>query len=610
MADNNLNVGIFIEDLLEDTVVEDTDLLIIEDKDNTKKIIFRNLRISLINDEDTASPVRIYSSKKVEDLVNASRQDLDIGLEDIKASISELQKYSVTKSELQEVIKQIEESKVDHLDLDKVWEELSITRKKSEPITSKDLAYGTEDEKIHLKHLGSDILDAMCGSTAITPPAIPLGGWTGDDMANHSISALKLKKDFLFRGSHPEGDLNRDMVFTGVYEVASTVTGMPHYGDDYDETRLVEVLRYGVDAKYIVQRVYYKEYSDEIRPYFERKGLFAKLSILEFTAHFEFSDRNKIEASLLSEHYANRGTITEGNIFDLTEDGNYLCEKSVINLPTRDRYLLNIRSFGNRREFEVKKADITGCITYSCYEYNDSNGFLQRTEWYNTENIEKSKFDGKVFHLYGDGIAWGNGSSDPLITSCRAILHKRYGYEIYSHALKEATIGHYEHEEYTTRSVIKQINDTSGLKTDKDMFAIIFAGSEDYISGRCAIGQDNSDDDTTFKGSINVCIKNLLERQPKCKMLLVTPIYRASYKATDNNNSDDTILNGKTLRDFADAIVEVGNYNHIPVLNLYDECMINKYTANYYLCSDGIYPNDMGQELLAEKIHDGMCRFY
>ena len=102
----------------------------------------------------------------------------------------------------------------------------------------------------------------------------------------------------------------------------------------------------------------------------------------------------------------------------------------------------------------------------------------------------------------------------------------------------------------------------------------------------------------------------MLFRSPKCKMLLVTPIYRASYKATDNNNSDDTILNGKTLRDFADAIVEVGNYNHIPVLNLYDECMINKYTANYYLCSDGIYPNDMGQELLAEKIHDGMCRFY
>ena len=130
MADNNLNVGIFIEDLLEDTVVEDTDLLIIEDKDNTKKIIFRNLRISLINDEDTASPVRIYSSKKVEDLVNASRQDLDIGLEDIKASISELQKYSVTKSELQEVIKQIEESKVDHLDLDKVWKNYQLLERK------------------------------------------------------------------------------------------------------------------------------------------------------------------------------------------------------------------------------------------------------------------------------------------------------------------------------------------------------------------------------------------------------------------------------------------------------------------------------------------------
>lgn len=610
MADSSLNVGIFIEDLLEDEIVENADWLVIEDKDNTKKISFRNLRISLINDDDIGAPTRIYSSKKVEDLIEASKKEVDNGLDDMKSAIYDLQRYAATKSELKEAIDKIDESKVDYIDLQKVWDELAITRKKSEPITSQDLAYGTEDEKIHLKHLGSDVLDAMTGKTPITPPSIPLGGWTGDDLANNSISSLKLKRDFLFRGSHPKGDLNRDMVLTGLYEVAATVEHMPHFGDDYDETRLVEVWRYGVDAKYIVQRVYYKEYRDQVRPYFERKGLFAKLSILEFTAHYEFSDRNKVEASLLAEHFANRGTITDQNIFELKDDGNYLCEKTAINLPTNDRYLLNIRSFGDRREFEVKKADITGCITYSCYEYKDSAGVTQRTEWYQTENIDKSKFDNKILHIYGDGIAWGYGSSDSLRTSYRAILHAKYGYNIQLHALKEATAGNYENAELATKSVLQQINMTSGLKTSIDMYAIIFVGSEDYIQGRCAIGQDDSETDTNFKGSLNMAIKKLLERQPKIKIMLVTPIYRASCVAGDNNNSDVTILNSKTLRDFADAIIEIGKVNHIPVLDLYSESMINKYTASYYLDSGGIYPNDIGQELLAEKIHDGMCRYY
>ena len=59
-------------------------------------------------------------------------------------------------------------------------------------------------------------------------------------------------KDYNYRGTYPEGDLNR-FVSTGYYEVAATVTGVPHYGDDMDETRLLEVIRYGTDGKYIIQ---------------------------------------------------------------------------------------------------------------------------------------------------------------------------------------------------------------------------------------------------------------------------------------------------------------------------------------------------------------------
>ena len=52
MADNSMNVGIFITDLLEKTALDDTDLLLVEDLENTKRVMFRNLRVSLIEDNE------------------------------------------------------------------------------------------------------------------------------------------------------------------------------------------------------------------------------------------------------------------------------------------------------------------------------------------------------------------------------------------------------------------------------------------------------------------------------------------------------------------------------------------------------------------------------
>ena len=360
----SMNIGIFISDLLEKSVIEDTDVLLVEDLENTKRVMFRNFRISLIDDKEAPANFRIYSSEKVQSLIDEIKEMVTDGVGGVQGDIESIIKDKVSKKELDAAIAELDDKKLDKTSLDPVIQELENTRKLSVPITGQDLAYGTEDEKIHLKHLGSDILDAMTGKTAITPPSVPTGGWTGDDLANASISALKLKKDFMFRGSYPEGDISR-LVETGYYEVAATVTGVPHYGDDMDETRLLEVIRYGVDAKYIIQRVYYKEESDEPRPYFERKGLFNKLAILEFHPHFEVTENNKVESDLLGDHYNNRGLLTEGDLFEIDVDGNYLCDSTVKNLPTADKYMVNIRSFDDRKEYEAKLADIDGCITYT-----------------------------------------------------------------------------------------------------------------------------------------------------------------------------------------------------------------------------------------------------
>lgn len=610
MANDSMNVGIFITDLLEKERIDDTDILLVEDLENTKKVLFRNFRISLISDKEAPANYRIYSSQKVHQLINEIRDSVSDGIGGMEEDIQNLIKDKVSHKELDAAIAEIDAKKLDKVDLDPVIQELENTRKKSVPITGQDLAYGNEDEKIHLKHLGADILDAMTGKTPITPPSVPTGGWREDDLADGSISARKLTKDYTYRGSYPEGNLNR-LVESGVYEVAATVEGVPHYGEDMDETRLLEVIRYGTNGKYIIQRIYYKEYSSEVRPYFERKGLFQKLSILDFVAHFEISEVNKVESDLLGDRYNNRGKLSEGDLFlDTKADGNYLCESTVKNLPTTDKYLVNVRTFDNRKEYEAKRADINGCITYSCYEYYDSNHALIRTDWFNSTNVSKSKFDGKAIHIFGDGISYGLGSTDILHTAYPSILNKKYGYRVFNHALSDATAGNYGDDIFKQSSLLTQIDTATGLTVEDEIYVLIFIGAEDYRSGMAPIGNDYNENDTTFKGSLNLAIKKLLTKAPGAKVMLVSPIFRSSTEPGDDLDCDTNLVNDKYLRDFANAMSDIGKVNHIPCLDLFDECMINKYNSKIYLNKDGVYPSDKGHAMIAEKIHDGMCKFY
>ena len=611
MANNSMNVGIFIRDLLEKTRVDDTDVMIIEDTENTKKVMFRNLRISLVEDNESPASHRIYSSLKVQQMIDDITKKVTDGVGGVQGDIEELQKDKVSKRELDEAIAEIDEKKLDKVELDPVVEELENTRKKSDPITGKDLAYGTEDEKIHIKHLGSDILDAMTGKTQVSIPSVPTGGWTGDDLANESIGAIKLKKNYNFRGNYQDtdGNVNR-LVYSGYYEVASSVPGLPHYGDDTDETRLVQVIRYGDNDKWIIQRCFYKEESDEIRPWFERRGLFAKLSILEWIPHYEITTNNKVASDLLSDHYNNRGKMTEGDLFEVDIDGNWLCEPEVKNLPTEDRYLVNIRTFDNRKEYEAKLADVNGCVTYTCYEYYTSNMGLVRTDWFNSTNILKSKFDGKTIHIFGDGISYGLGCTDVLTKSYISILNKKYGWIISNHALVDATAGNYNDEIFEQSSLLTQIDRSTGLATEDEVYIMIFIGAEDYRSGMAPIGNDDYNNDTTFKGALNLAIEKLQTKCPQARLMLVTPIFRSSTEPGDGLDCDTNLVNDKYLREFADAIMDIAKLNHIPCIDLFNTCMINKYNSGIFLNEDGVYPSDKGHAMIAEKIQDGFNRYY
>ena len=135
-----MNIGIFISDLLEKSVIEDTDVLLVEDLENTKRVMFRNLRISLIDDKEAPANFRIYSSEKVQSLIDEIEKMVTDGVGGVQGDIESIIKDKVSKKELDAAIAEIDDKKLDKTSLDPVIQELENTRKLSVPITGKELA--------------------------------------------------------------------------------------------------------------------------------------------------------------------------------------------------------------------------------------------------------------------------------------------------------------------------------------------------------------------------------------------------------------------------------------------------------------------------------------
>ena len=612
MSDIDSSEVINVDDLIEKEAAEDADKLILEDSENTKQITIENLRKSMIKDNENPATDRLWSSEKINKILEDMSKTLEKGVGSVQGDIKDLEKNKISQKELIEALNDMDDKKADTIVTDTLSKELECRRSTSVPLTSKDFICTTDAEKFHLDHLGKDIIAAMTGQTEIKAATTPEGGWVTEDLADKIITGAKLSSWYRFIKSVISGNINL-IIDDGLYLIGKEVSGFPKYEDDETDSKLLEVTRYGEEGKYITQKVYYIDQADSTikRPYyFERTGETSKIHTLEFVAHFEVTDTNKVEANLLGDTYNNRGAIDSGDVYDLVSNGNYLCTKNVTNLPIENTdFLVSINSYNETIEYTAKTVEVTGGTKeFRSFIYYDSAHMPVIVPWFETATNLKSRFDGKRVHIFGDGIAYGLGASDIPNKSYANLLTSKYGYIINNHALTDATYGIYGNDKYKDKCVLTQIQLATGL--DNADYAIIFAGTNDFTSGVAEIGTNLSEGTNTFKGSIIAAIEALLTTNPKIKILLVTPVYRNSITFADGHNSDETRINDKYLYEYADAIVDIGKSLHIPTTNVYEDGMINKYNYNMYLAENGIHLADGGHELICEKIHDAMCRYY
>ena len=597
--------SIHIEDLLEKTGLNDTDIFIIQDDENTKKITVFNLRSGLVQDTEEPSEHRIYSSKKVNDLLDELKASTGTNLERVLTEYEYIKNYYATKTFVTQSIDTATSVLPTAKDIQSLESEMDNKIDKGTKFKSSDLDTTEDDYKLKLANLSQEVIDAMTGNTPISPGAAPSGGWTRRDLADECIVASKLDKSYRFRGTVETGSIN-NIITDGIYLVTTDVVGLP---DEITSTVLLEVTRFfKEDDVYVTQKLTSLTDSEQGFTYF-RLGDTKRLYSYDFIKVRNVSTRYKVTEDLLEDIFSNRGTVTEGSVFDIKKEGSFIATNKVLDLPTTDSYLIRVIPFGDSRLYQAR---IIGNTSYKLYEsllQFDSNMAPYHTDWHVVSTTAKSKFDNKNIHIYGDEIA--NGSYTDYEKRMTSLLYSRYGMIVSNHCKGNATMGNYKNiAADLDYSVLKQITDSeSAFNNTTNDFGIIFAGGNDF---REAVNIGNVKDKVatnTFMGYLNECIKELLIKAPNMKLLLVTPLYRASLVPGDGKDCDSNMVNNKYLQDFVDAIVEVGKKNHIPVLNLFEEGSINAYNHPNYL-TNGVYLNDSGNDMICEKIFNALSLYY
>lgn len=140
-------------------------------------------------------------------------------------------------------------------------------------------------------------------------------------------------------------------------------------------------------------------------------------------------------------------------------------------------------------------------------------------------------------------------------------------------------------------------------QTERADLITLFFGTNDWFNN-IPIGNPYDESTSTLWGAFNYIIGDIKEKQPFCKIIIITPIWR-DYPSSSTGGQLPYVENGNgdTFEHYANTIETIARYHGLPCINLYRMLNIRQnspdepYPIKYTL--DNLHPDQDGQNLIA-----------
>lgn len=173
------------------------------------------------------------------------------------------------------------------------------------------------------------------------------------------------------------------------------------------------------------------------------------------------------------------------------------------------------------------------------------------------------------------------------------------------------------HNGWTTVGIAKEIENLGLIKTE---VYSVFLGTNDWWSGLPLGSMNDYIKNTGLKttyGAYRIIINKIKNLNPAAKIILITPMQRGDfvYIGDAHNNAYGCYKpkNGQELSQFADAVKEIGNYEHYTVIDLYYKSGIQvKNVVKFKRLKDsvtGVYHNIKYPHYIGIPFHPGIDEY-
>lgn len=196
----------------------------------------------------------------------------------------------------------------------------------------------------------------------------------------------------------------------------------------------------------------------------------------------------------------------------------------------------------------------------------------------------------KKINFLGDSITEGAGAS--CIENCFVeVLKREYGLaEARNYGIGGTRLAKQRVPSQEPKFDLYFESRVGEMDPDADI-VVVFGGTNDHGHGDAPIGIESDRTPDTFIGACHSLFYSILERFPRSKIVILTPLHRA----------EETRADGVYLEDYVNLIRKIAPQYGLPILDLYEESAICPATLKD-LTTDGLHPNDEGHAILAREI--------